>query len=104
MIQESFQFLSISINWLVLRQGGNNLVKIIINQNKCEGKAKCLEVCPENVFDLKEPDPKYLSRLMKIKLRFHGGKQAFAVNPENCNVCNACVDICPEKAIVLFVS
>ena len=75
------------------------MVEIIINRNKCEGKANCLAICPEDVFELKAPSPEKLSRLSRVKLRFHGGKQAFAVRPENCTACGACVDDCPEKAI-----
>ena len=74
-------------------------MKIIINRNKCEGKATCIEVCPENVFEMKKPDRGELAFLSRIKMRFHGEKQAFAVRPENCSLCQLCVEHCPEGAI-----
>lgn len=73
--------------------------EIIIDRNKCEGKAKCLEVCPEDVFVLSEPDPKELNWHGRFKLRFHGGKQAFAARPEDCSGCCVCIDACPGGAI-----
>lgn len=77
------------------------MVEIIIDRNKCEGKAVCLAACPENVFELKEPSPETLRLLSRIKLKFHGGKQAFAVRAENCTACGVCVKRCPEKAIII---
>jgi len=74
--------------------------RILIDRNKCEGKGGCL-VCPTGVFELREPDPKELSRLSRIKLRFHGGKQAFAIRPQDCDSCGLCVEACPERAIKL---
>lgn len=75
------------------------MVEIIIDRNKCEGKAKCLECCPEDVFEFKEPNPSELSWHSRLRLRFHGGRQAFAIKPENCTACYACVENCPEGAI-----
>lgn len=73
---------------------------ILIDRNKCEGKANCL-VCPRDVFELKEPDPAELSWISRLRIRAHGGKQAFAAKPENCDGCGLCVSICPERAITL---
>lgn len=75
-------------------------MKIIIDRNECEGKASCLEVCPEDVFEMKKPDRKDLTLLSRIKMKFHGEKQAFAVRPENCTLCQLCVENCPEGAIL----
>lgn len=74
-------------------------MEIIIDRNKCEGKMNCLEVCPEDVFLMKKPDRQDLTFLTRIKMKFHGEKQAFAVKPENCTLCRLCVEHCPEDAI-----
>ena len=78
-------------------------MKIMIDRNRCEGKATCLDVCPEDVFELQEPEKKELSWQIRIKLKFHGGKQAFAVNPENCTGCELCVTDCPENALAIEI-
>ena len=71
-------------------------MKIMIDRNKCEGKATYLEVCPENVFLMKKPDRGELTFLSRIKMRFHGEKQAFATNVEKCTLCQLCVENCPR--------
>ena len=78
-------------------------MKIRIDRNKCEGKATCLDVCPEDVFKLQKPAKQELSWLSRIKLKFHGGEQAFAVNEGDCTGCELCVERCPEKAIALEI-
>lgn len=72
--------------------------KIIINRNKCEGKATCLKVCPENVFELAEPK-EGISFITRFKLRVHGRKQAHVVNEEACTACMKCVEMCTENAL-----
>ena len=76
----------------------------VVNRNKCEGKAACVEVCPFDVFAmgiLSTEEKRSLSLIGKIKSFAHGGKQAFVVNPEACRACDKCVAICPEGAITL---
>ena len=73
---------------------------IVIDRNKCEGKAACL-ACPADVLELREPNLSELSWPSRIRLRFHGGKQAFVVRPQDCNGCGLCVEECPERAISL---
>jgi len=73
--------------------------KITVDRGKCEGKGVCVQVCPESIFFLKQPDKKELSWLARLKLRFHGGLQAFTQNEQNCSLCMACVEACPEQAI-----
>ena len=75
-----------------------------IDLARCEGKADCLRVCPVNVFDVRRLTPEEKATrttLTRLKLWFHGGKQAFAVHAERCEACGLCVQACPEKAITL---
>lgn len=76
----------------------------VIDRNRCEGKAACISVCPYGVFEigtLKKDARQSLSVRGKLKAWFHGGKQAFVVEPKQCHGCNLCVEACPEKAIKL---
>lgn len=56
------------------------MVKIAIDDNKCNGCGTCVDTCPVSVYELKS------------------GKSA-AAKPEECLVCRACEVQCPEGAI-----
>ncbi len=53
-----------------------------VNKVKCTGCGTCKDVCPVNVFDIKD------------------GKSV-VINPAACIQCRACEASCPEKAIVV---
>jgi NAD-dependent dihydropyrimidine dehydrogenase PreA subunit len=75
-----------------------------IDRNRCEGKAKCVEVCPYDVFELRKlavEERAALSFGGRIKAFFHGYEQAFVIDPALCHACGECVTACPEKAIRL---
>ena len=69
-----------------------------IDLSRCEGKKDCVKVCPEAVFAMRAPDPA-TPMIARIKLVFHGGKQARVENEAACTACMKCVDACPEDAI-----
>jgi len=77
----------------------------IINLADCEAKRDCVEVCPYDVFEIREMTDKERKSISsfkgKIKLLVHGNKKAFATNSANCHSCGLCVTACPEKAIQL---
>jgi len=76
----------------------------VINLKRCEGKADCVSVCPENVFEVRQIDQEdyeQLNLLHKFKLRMHGMKVAYTPNAGACKSCGLCVSACPEKAITL---
>jgi NAD-dependent dihydropyrimidine dehydrogenase PreA subunit len=58
----------------------------VIDYKLCTGALACYEVCPAEVFDIKEID---------------NVKKAIVSSPENCIECNQCVEACPENAIEL---
>jgi NAD-dependent dihydropyrimidine dehydrogenase PreA subunit len=71
---------------------------------RCEGKADCAVVCPENVFDIRRIDAadyRALRPLQRFKLRVHGMKVAYAPRADACRACGQCVSACPEHAITL---
>jgi 4Fe-4S ferredoxin len=76
----------------------------IIDRARCEGKEDCVRVCPYHVFELRVVPPETratLGVLGRLKLRVHGGRQAYVRAPEDCHGCGLCVPACPEKAIKL---
>ena len=76
----------------------------LVNLKRCEGKGDCVEVCPEQVFEVRRIDDhdfQSLNALHKFKLRVHRMKVAYAPNAEACRACGLCVSACPEHAITL---
>ncbi len=61
-------------------EGKENGVTIEVDYDKCVGAAECVEVCPVEVYELKD------------------GKST-APNIDECIECCACVEACPESAI-----
>jgi 4Fe-4S ferredoxin len=79
-------------------------VKPIVDLTRCEGKADCVTVCPEDVFEIRriaEVDYRRLGPLHRFKQRVHGMRVAYTPNEDACRACSLCVAACPEKAITL---
>lgn len=76
----------------------------VIDPMRCEAKGPCIPVCPYDVLALHvvpQSEMAVLPLLGRFKLFVHGGKQAFAIDPDACRGCGLCVQACPEKAIKL---
>ncbi|MFM0191501.1 4Fe-4S dicluster domain-containing protein [Paraburkholderia strydomiana] len=76
----------------------------VVDLKRCEGKGDCLDVCPENVFEIRridEGDYLSLGLMHRFKLRVHGMKVAYTPNADACRSCGLCVSACPERAIKL---
>ena len=85
-------------------KGQPGRVAPVIDRNRCEAKAACVDVCPFDVFeirDLRPSDRAGLSLRGRIKAWAHGNRQAYVVQPDNCHACGLCVSACPEAAIRL---
>lgn len=77
----------------------------VISYTKCEGAGDCAEVCPYDVFELRKLTAEELGALSWvtwIKVKVHGGRQAFVINGDACHACGLCVKACPEHAIRLL--
>jgi NAD-dependent dihydropyrimidine dehydrogenase PreA subunit len=53
-----------------------------VDEEACEGCGECLNICPVDVFEMKEGHP-------------------VPSRPENCLYCRGCVEICPVSAITI---
>ena len=78
--------------------------KPVVARGKCEGKNDCVQVCPYDVFEVRQIDDaeyRALPVLARVKLFVHGKKTAYTPNAADCRACGLCVVACPEHAITL---
>ncbi|MDH5794912.1 MAG: ferredoxin family protein [Candidatus Bathyarchaeota archaeon] len=64
----------------------NHMPKVIVDYEKCNADWTCIEVCPVEVFEKGKHNDKEVS---------------IPANPDACLVCMACVEQCPESAIIV---
>jgi NAD-dependent dihydropyrimidine dehydrogenase PreA subunit len=76
------------------------MAQVTIDSLLCEGAKKCVRDCPEAVFVMRKVSPS-LPLLVRLKVAFHGGKQAIVANEAACTACMKCVEVCPEDAITV---
>jgi Pyruvate/2-oxoacid:ferredoxin oxidoreductase delta subunit len=78
-----------------------------IDYGKCKGRGVCVEVCPENIFEIRNLEDIIYCEEFKAsgicpEPRFSvKDKRSYPVNVNNCTACELCVEQCPEKAITL---
>ena len=91
-------------NQLHRKSGEAGAYRPVVDRNACEGKRDCVEVCPYDVFEVRQIDDEDFSRLSfmgKLKSRAHGRLTAYTPKEDLCQACGLCVVACPEKAIRL---
>jgi len=61
------------------------MIDIILDQNRCQGSkcGKCAYVCPNNVFTI--------TNVVTV------------TSPVYCKMCQECLEICPEAAIIINI-
>jgi NAD-dependent dihydropyrimidine dehydrogenase PreA subunit len=77
----------------------------VIDRNRCEAKARCVEVCPFDAFEIRSLAPSdraALSVLGRLKAWVHVNRQAYVKHPGDCHACQLCIQACPEDAIRLI--
>jgi ferredoxin len=76
----------------------------VVDHARCEGKRDCVDVCPNDVFEVRridDADFRPLGRMARLKVRAHGMLSAYTPGADGCRACGLCVVTCPEQAIVL---
>lgn len=76
----------------------------VIDRSRCEAKGPCVPACPYGVLAIRplgEAEKASLGFFARLKAMAHGNRQAFAIQPDACQACGKCVEVCPEKAIKL---
>jgi len=76
----------------------------VIDRNRCEGEARCVDVCPVGVFALGTlPGAQRAGLTLRGRLKgtVHRWQQAILEAPQACEGCGLCVPACPESAITL---
>ncbi|MCI5210607.1 MAG: 4Fe-4S dicluster domain-containing protein [Candidatus Electrothrix sp. ATG2] len=59
---------------------GENMRKVKIDREKCTNCMECVEICPDEVFQIVDEKPVY-------------------VRAEHCQECDLCLFVCPENVI-----
>ncbi|HUI47296.1 MAG TPA: ferredoxin family protein [Acidimicrobiia bacterium] len=77
----------------------------IVDHARCEAKHDCLEVCPNDVFEVRridDADYRALGRFARLRVAAHRRQTAYAPRAADCHACGLCVVACPEHAITLM--
>ena len=76
------------------------MANVAIDALRCEGSGRCVRICPSGVFTMAPVDTTLPLRV-RLKVAFHGGKQAMVETEAACVACMRCVALCPEQAITV---
>jgi NAD-dependent dihydropyrimidine dehydrogenase PreA subunit len=76
----------------------------VIDHSRCEAKRDCVDVCPNDVFEVRridDADYAALSLFSKLRVSAHRRQTAYTPRADDCHACGLCVVACPEHAISL---
>ena len=59
------------------------MYEIKIDTEKCTGCGECVDICPEEVYELQD-------------------EKSVPVNAGECSVCESCVEVCDQEAITVM--
>ena len=79
-LKKNFQILKWVNSKLLI--GDNNMAKVTIDYDKCDGAdcAECADVCPMEVLVLE-------------------GDKIVITDPSECSYCEVCMDVCPNECV-----
>ena len=76
----------------------------VVDRTRCEAERDCVDVCPNDVFEVRRIDPGHFAPLglaTKVKVLAHRRLTAYTPNAGACRACGLCVVACPQDAITL---
>lgn len=76
----------------------------VVDRNRCEAERDCVDVCPNDVFEVRRIEPDdfaALARRTQLKVIVHRRLTAYTPNAAACRACGLCVVACPQDAITL---
>jgi 4Fe-4S ferredoxin len=76
----------------------------VVDRTRCEAERDCVDVCPNDVFEIRRMDPDdfaVLGLTTKVKVIAHRRLTAYTPNAGACRACGLCVVACPKDAITL---
>jgi NAD-dependent dihydropyrimidine dehydrogenase PreA subunit len=77
----------------------------VVDRTRCEAERDCVDVCPNDVFQIRRMDPDdfaALGLLTKAKVVAHRRLTAYTPHAADCRACGLCVVACPKDAITLI--
>jgi NAD-dependent dihydropyrimidine dehydrogenase PreA subunit len=77
----------------------------VVDHSRCEAKHDCVDVCPNDVFEVRRIDAADYAALglfAKLRVSAHKRQTAYTPRAADCHACGLCVVACPENAITLL--